>query len=309
MNTITVVIPLYNKQHYIRRALDSVLAQTESADEIIVVNDGSSDQSAELVRAHYPHVTVIDQDNQGVSVARNTGIQAASSNYIAFLDADDYWLPSFLSNVRQLQTTFPDGGMYFTHYAFCSEQGATAAAMRHVPSKPGLLENLFAACCHADLPITASSVCIKRSLLADIGGFPVGMAMGEDQVVWAKAACLSPVYFHPELSAHYDLGVSDSACSTHKVLQPAPQLAVYQSMLDDGQVPSRLISSLKYLMHLTVLSCAKNNLLHGDKQQARRLLLSHPYVQWDRFRLFGLFGLVIPRGVISLFAGFIRRFR
>ena len=91
--SVTVIIPAYNRRHLISRSLDSVLTQTHPANEIIVVDDGSTDDTKSLVLDRYPGVNYIYQDNRGVSAARNTGIDKAKSEWLAFLDSDDEWLP------------------------------------------------------------------------------------------------------------------------------------------------------------------------------------------------------------------------
>ena len=98
--TVSAVIPAYNAGKYVGRAIESVLAQTRKADEIIVVDDGSTDDTAEVVERFGDAVRFIRQENAGASFARNTGIEAATSDWIAFLDADDEWLP----NKLKLQT-------------------------------------------------------------------------------------------------------------------------------------------------------------------------------------------------------------
>ena len=102
MVSISVVIPTCNRRDLLPRALDSVLAQTSLADEIIVVDDGSHDGTPELVRRNYPQARLIVQSNAGVSAARNRGISSATGEWIAFLDSDDAWLPRKLE--RQLQS-------------------------------------------------------------------------------------------------------------------------------------------------------------------------------------------------------------
>ncbi|MGD9255575.1 MAG: glycosyltransferase family A protein, partial [Chromatiales bacterium] len=94
--TISVIIPTCNRVETLPRALDSVLAQTLSVDEVIVVDDGSTDGTADLVRASYPQVRLLQQPNRGVSAARNRGIRKATGDWIAFLDSDDRWLPAKL---------------------------------------------------------------------------------------------------------------------------------------------------------------------------------------------------------------------
>ena len=101
--TITVVIPLYNKKDTITRALDSVLNQQVLPDEIIVINDGSTDGSEkEVENLINPLITLVHQENKGVSAARNKGIELAKSEWIAFLDADDEWETNFLTEIKKL---------------------------------------------------------------------------------------------------------------------------------------------------------------------------------------------------------------
>lgn len=112
----SIVIPLYNKEHTILRTLYSVLTQTCTEFEIVIVDDGSSDGSVELIQKHIddPRLRIVSQSNQGVSVARNRGVSEATHEYIAFLDADDEWLPSYLEKVREAILLYPDAGMYCT---------------------------------------------------------------------------------------------------------------------------------------------------------------------------------------------------
>ena len=92
MSSVSVVIPTLNHGRYIRRAIDSVLAQTKAPDEVVVVDDGSTDDTEEVLASYGNAIQYVYQDNQGVSAARNTGIRLSTSNWVAFLDADDDWL-------------------------------------------------------------------------------------------------------------------------------------------------------------------------------------------------------------------------
>ena len=105
---ISVVIPCFNRRHTLARALNSVFAQTSPTQEVIVVDDGSSDGSAELVASDYPQVTLIRQRNRGVSAARNRGIDAAEGDWIALLDSDDSWRDDKLECIRAAQAQNPD---------------------------------------------------------------------------------------------------------------------------------------------------------------------------------------------------------
>ncbi len=96
MSSISVIIPTWNRAHLIQRALDSVSVQSHRPDEVIVVDDGSTDNTCELVEAEYPEVKLLSQENKGVSAARNAGIQAATGDWICLLDSDDTWQPEKL---------------------------------------------------------------------------------------------------------------------------------------------------------------------------------------------------------------------
>ena len=106
-STVSVVIPTYNRINYLPRALDSVAAQTRPVTEIIVVDDGSTDGTAECIRSRYPEVNVIRQANHGVSHARNTGIRNVTGDWIAFLDSDDAWMPEKMSRQFSALAGYP----------------------------------------------------------------------------------------------------------------------------------------------------------------------------------------------------------
>ena len=119
---ISVVIPLYNKRTSVIRALNSVLSQTIQPEEIIVVNDGSTDGSEQLVNElNHPLVRLINQPNAGVSAARNRGIKEAKGDWIAFLDADDEWMPEYLETIKSLSEKYPP---VFSACNFLSSSGS-----------------------------------------------------------------------------------------------------------------------------------------------------------------------------------------
>lgn len=298
MCLISVVIPLYNKEKLIARAIASIYEQTSGVNEIIVVNDGSTDKSREIVCEQFPEVILIDQYNQGVSSARNTGIHYAKSEFIAFLDADDYWLPNFISNIKELIRISPNSILFCTNYAFITPKKIIPAKLKNTPKRPNELKNYFDSCIKADLPVTASTVCIKKSALLSISCFPVGVKMGEDQIVWSRLACTGKIMFHPQISAYYDLSVENSACDINKIFEPAPQLTIYETLLKENKVPPTHIKSLKKLMHFTVLSCVKNNIFNGKLVSARQILLNNKNLIWDKYRVIALLITYLPSSLV-----------
>lgn len=197
---ISVIIPLYNKETEIEYTLRSVLAQTLPPLEIIVVNDGSTDESLDVARSvQSPLIRIIDQSNGGVCRARNRGIEQAMGDYIAFLDADDEWEPNFLEEISALIRDYPEAGAYSTAFNVVSNEGSFPA---DTPTRRGIVENFFRESAHKYIVIP-STCCIRRDVLRDVGLFPEGMKIGEDLYMWIKIARKYKFCFSPELLASY----------------------------------------------------------------------------------------------------------
>jgi glycosyltransferase involved in cell wall biosynthesis len=188
---ISIVIPLYNKEHEVERAINSVLSQTFSNFEIIVVNDGSTDKGPDLVRVIKDRrIKLIDQYNSGVSVARNRGIAESSAELIAFLDADDEWRPNFLETIMYLKEKYPSCCAYATGYLYFDGSSYQAPLLKGLPEnfKEGILFNYFEIAYRSDPPLCSSSVAVKRNAINNIGGFPLNIKAGEDLLTWARLA-------------------------------------------------------------------------------------------------------------------------
>ena len=307
---VSVVIPLFNKKDFIVRAIESVLAQKKSVIEIIIVDDGSTDGATELVKKLFGDTVVLyKQTNKGVSSARNKGIELAKSEFIAFLDADDYWHADFINNITFLHKHYPDAGVLCTGYEFSRSDGLVTAKNSQVPNEHGILKNYFLACCNADLPVTASSVCIKRSLLQDVSGFPIDIKIGEDQAVWGTLACMTQIAYHANSSVVYDLEATNSASDVNNKLLLSPHVATFQQLLAQNKVPKHLVPNLKKLIHLSIMSCIKNNLIAGERAKAIALLMNSEGLHWDIYRLVAFGLLVLPKQLIARFYEYARNFR
>ena len=188
---ITIIIPLYNKEASIATALRGVLAQSYQDFEVVVVDDGSTDGGAAVVEQFDdPRIRLILQANGGVSAARNRGIAEARGEHIAFLDADDEWMPQFLEEIAALIAAYPECKARATNYIFNSNGVKSPTLLRKIPfaGERGVLTNYFevASCSHP--PVCSICVCIDRDLLQEIGGFPLGIKSGEDLLTWARIA-------------------------------------------------------------------------------------------------------------------------
>lgn len=206
--SIDVVVPLYNKEETIEHCLDSIAAQHYAANNIIVVDDRSLDYSAQVVvkyQSEHPQlpVTLIKQDkNEGESAARNTGIKNATSPYIAFLDADDWWRPQHLRVISQLIADYPCACVYSTiSLDFWSERKISLPSYRAVPVGRGILGSFHKAAALGRSPLNSSTTCVKKTSLDAIGGFDEQARFGSDQICWSRLACRESIAWAPVSSA------------------------------------------------------------------------------------------------------------
>jgi glycosyltransferase involved in cell wall biosynthesis len=174
---VTIVIPAYNAEKYINQTLETVLQQTYKDFELLVVNDGSGDRTAEIVAACAdPRVKLISQVNQGVSASRNTGIAHATGEFVAFLDADDLWVPHKLeTHIRHLNAN-PKLGMSFARVEYLSPDGTPTGAISNLRLSHIKLHHLY----YENLACTPSNVVVRRAVLSKTGGFDGGLSGFED---------------------------------------------------------------------------------------------------------------------------------
>jgi len=179
----SVIIPLYNKEMYIERCIQSVLNQTYKSFEIIVVDDGSSDKSVELIHKAFSNIRIINQQNQGVSVARNTGIQLAKHEYIAFLDADDYWHPNYLKSLFNIISDNEDVFIIGGHYTNKKDQLEKIELEK--PLNYFKVKNYFKKAIKNTIYLT-SATCVKREFFQQNSHFNKKLKSGEDLDVWFR---------------------------------------------------------------------------------------------------------------------------
>lgn len=205
---ISVVIPAFNAEQTIGRTISAVLEQTLAPAEILVVNDGSTDGTAHVVkRVNDKRVRVVDQLNRGVAAARNRGAREARNEIVAFCDADDVWERGFLATIAELHESYPRAGVFATAYRLAPpDRPARAARLRTLRfcGERGLLEAYFDVASRSDPPIDSSAVAVKRKALFGVGGFPEGIVSGEDLLTWARLAARYEIaYSRRPLSTFY----------------------------------------------------------------------------------------------------------
>ncbi len=204
-----------------RKALETVCAQTYRDYEIIVINDGSTDNSADVADEYLKATDGIDyqiisQQNAGVSAARNAGVAQSHGDYLAFLDADDWWEPTYLEKMVQLIADYPEAGLYACNYVYY-KPGKTHVAL-NIPT--GYINYPKAYYESNAMPIWTGAAMIQRKVFEEMGGFPIGIKLGEDFLLWAKTAMHYPVAFMNEALAWYNNDVPATLRATRNLHAP-----------------------------------------------------------------------------------------
>lgn len=255
----SVVIPLYNKEKSVRTAIQSVLAQTITDFELLIINDGSTDKSRSVVASvNDSRIRIIDKLNGGVSSARNVGALAAAYEFIAFIDADDHWEPDFLETIKGLTIEYPLAGVYTTAYScrFNDRILHTFGA-----SNRGIIEDFFLQVYKAPV-MHASSVCIRKATFAHNGYFDERISRGEDYDMWARLARKSCIAASPESKVWYRLDAENRAMSTLPV--PSKLWLYYAS---EKETTKDQMNYYKRFIHRQVLAY----LMHGKYAWAKQL--------------------------------------
>ncbi|KKG83994.1 glycosyltransferase family 2 protein [Methanosarcina mazei] len=304
MPLVSVVIPLYNKEPHIKRAIDSVLAQKIQDFEIIVIDDGSTDKSAEVVKNFTdPRIRLIQQENAGVSAARNRGIKEAKADLIAFLDADDEWLPGFLEIVLELRKKYPDAGAYFTGYIEYTKTGRETNTDIYGISETspyGVLPSYFASATKGAFPIRSSNVLIPKDVFNIIGKFALGKWWGEDSDMWGKIALRYPVVYHSEKYSIYHGEIQNRTCTKLKEVEEHPFIRTANEAILNDEVPIEILSDLKEYMAKEQLQTASRNLQAGRPDLARKNIKKCKTTYLKKRKYWTLFWAHVPSAVFMV---------
>lgn len=199
---VSVVVPVFNCERYVGAAIEAALAQSHRPLEIIAVDDGSTDRSAEVLRSFVPLITVISQPNEGVSAARNAGIRASKGRYVAFLDADDVWRPDKLARQVSLLERHPSAVACYVDHDVIDADGATQSptAALFGPRCSGVITK---ALLEFTVIVTPSLVMARRSALDRAGLFRQGFRNAEDLNMWLRLSVLGPILYDVATLASY----------------------------------------------------------------------------------------------------------
>jgi glycosyltransferase involved in cell wall biosynthesis len=204
---ISVVIPIFNKANTILDTVNSVLNQSYQPKEILIVNDGSTDDFKEKISLLSSDlIKILNQNNQGVSAARNYGVLNSSSSWVAFLDADDIWKTDFLKTIKDLHINFWEAKVLATAYEFISHDGFKSSIVLSglsFENESGYMDNYFSVAAKSHPPICSSAICVNKEAFNSIGGFPEDLKSGEDLITWANLAFNFKVAYSKKSQAYY----------------------------------------------------------------------------------------------------------
>lgn len=236
----SIIVPLYNKAPFIRKALESIASQTFKDWELIIVDDGSTDNSLEVVNEYIrdvlcvmcdvcKNVRVIHQTNSGVAAARNRGVAESHGEFVCFLDADDRWEPTFLEEIDRMIAEYPDAGIYASNYIYY-KPGKTHVALN---LERGYINYPEAYLQSGSMPVTSITTCMPRKVFDEMRGFPVGIKLGEDFLLWAKIALHYPVAFSEKPLAYYNNDVPASLRATRNLHAPEHHMLFHLDSLEE----------------------------------------------------------------------------
>lgn len=282
---ISVVIPLYNKRKHIERCIISVLKQNKRPHEVIVVDDGSTDGSAIELEGYLHLITLIKQKNGGESSARNTGISAATGDFIAFLDADDCWEPWFLEKISNLISLYPTGGIYALSYKYVATQYSRPAKIFGIVNSHFHGEiNYFRSAAFGDPPVTSSTAVVRKTIFDDVGLFAVGKRLGPDGDMWGRIALKHSVILNNTIGAIYHLDAENRVSRVFKKADIHPFIGTVTD-LDLLQLSKEKIRDLGIYVLRLRLNDARRLTLNAEFKRARDICKGEAFHHFFAMRI------------------------
>ena len=313
----SIIIPLYNKEKFIRETVESVLSQDLKDFEIIIVNDGSNDKSISKIEDISDNrLKIVNQANQGVGAARNTGMSHANFGWLAFLDGNDLWAPDHLSELKKIIEKFPLSGMVATSYRqFYSN---TEFRVKDTESKTRIRSIDY----FLEPTVSASSSAIKKEVFKSLGGF-TDAKRGEDLEYWVRIALSYPVAISDKVTMYYRQntgGITNTSAAalgkdyfvelkSLSDISPSIELLVKKSKIDVNLFKNPSIK--KYINH-RLLAGMRECLLEEENIDMARQLAKFGIPEFSKVFLVCVATRAVPKsGIIRAITAYkkIRRLR
>lgn len=298
MNHFSVIVPLFNKQNHIARAINSIIKQENSQFEIIVVDDKSTDDSVSIVKnLKDKRIKLIELNkNMGASAARNEGVKAASYDYISFLDADDEWDNNFLANTQTLINKFSEANFFSTAYRSYHSRDSienSGSYYKFPPNWCGIVDDYFKLA--KEIPIAKTScVTIKKEDFCEAGGFPLNILHGEDLDLWCMLALQSKLAFCNKPCVTYYCDADNQI--SKEVHDIKYYFANYAKEKYEKFTPKDNKGSYKAYFNLKEMEKTKLLILNNDRKQALKTFLTsfsimYNLAKWIYIMIIFVFGI------------------
>lgn len=268
---ISVIIPTFNRALLLRRALASVLAQTRPCAEVIVVDDGSTDETGDVVTAFAGTapgvIRLLRQENQGAAAARNRGIEAAGGDLLAFLDSDDWWQPNKLELQTQAMAAHPKYLIAHTRELWFRSGKRVNQKKKHDPPHGDIFFRSLDMCV-----VGMSTVMARRALFDRYGLFDPLLPCCEDYDLWLRVGCREPFFLIPEALTNKDGGRADQLSAIYRMGMDVFRIQSLLSLLAKGELTARqqqeTLAELSRKCRIYGQGCLK----HGRPEEGQRYL-------------------------------------
>ncbi len=267
---ISVIIPTYNRAEYLKQAIDSVLAQTFKAFEIIVVDDASTDNTKDIISAYGDRVRYVYQDNKERAAARNRGIAAAEGKFVAFLDSDDIWMPAHLSECYKTITKNKRSGFVYSGSYSADEKGRVLSRMKAVPLKGDALYYMMSE--FSSGGCNASSCLIKKELFDTAGYFNEDRELSgsEDWEMWVRAASAAEVFFTGRYTVKIRNHDNQTSVNTERMARSMTK--AMETVYENKELLPRIAKLKKRAYSSVYVIISINYYAAGDMRSARGYL-------------------------------------
>jgi len=264
MAFFSIIIPVFNKEKFIQKTIESVLNQTFHDFELLLINDGSTDTSEQQIhKIKDERIRYFSQENKGVARTRNFGIENAKSDYICFLDADDFWFPNFLEVMHSYIQKLPGKDVFSCSYEIETGKRTYPAHYSVNCTNNYQIVNYFEASQNGSI-IWTSGVTIKKDVFDKVGAFDEKVKIGEDTDLWIRIGLEFPIVFICKTLARYVYDEKSISRSWHYIFEET-------SFLKYAEI-EKTNPALKRFMDLNRFSAAIKSKLIGDKTAFRKLV-------------------------------------
>jgi len=306
---ISVIIPVYNSKLYIKRAIESILCQTVQEFEIVIVDDGSTDNSiSEINKIKDERIKIYQIKHGGVSIARNTGANLAQSDFIAFLDSDDEWTNIFIETVLKLKEKYPQAGIFATT-SFLIKRDNQKLNENVLIFKDVLFEkNYFSYYLKNSEVIHIHGIALFKKIFNEMNGFNEKSAWGEDEDFIFRIALKYPIAYSYTICVIGYLSVNWREKTSKRVLitKEHPFIKNGRKAINEDNIPKQMINDLINLISRLQIFSARHNIIAGNFEYARKILndIDNRYYKLRKFYLYfwvDLSNLIGKKGCKTLF--------